>query len=86
MLLRHYRVHRQSDTGVHRIGDRVDVVPVHPFANDLGADIGLVEVIGGQDFDLEATALGFRELLGRHLRGDDGSLGRTDRRTGRSCH
>ena len=73
MLLRHYRVHRQSDTGVHRVGHRADAVPIDPLANDLGADIGFVEVIGGQDFDLEAGPF-FRKILGRHVRGDDGSL------------
>ncbi len=73
MLLGHHGVHRQPNPGVHCVGDGIHAVPIDPFSNDLSTDVGFVAVIGGQDFNLETATL-FGEILGRHLRGDHGSL------------
>ena len=48
-------LHRQRDARRGQVGDHIDPVLVEPFAGDRGGDIGLVLMVGADDFDLLAV-------------------------------
>ena len=65
----------------------IDLVDVEPLAHDVGADVGLVLVVGDDDLDLVMALRRLAEVLDRLARGPDASPGRTGRHrfpTGRS--
>ena len=62
----------ERDRGGRHVDDDVDLVDVDPGARDVGADVGLVLMVGADDLDLHAFLLA-AEILDRHLRGDDGA-------------
>ena len=58
----------ERHAGVRHVDDDVDLVDIEPLPRDVGADIGLVLVIAGDDVDLPALG-GQAGILDRHLRG-----------------
>ena len=60
-------VDRERDAGVRHVDDDVDLLDVDPLPRDVGADVGLVLVIGGDHVDLPALG-GKAGILDRHLR------------------
>ena len=69
----HQGVDGETDAGIGEVDDGVDALLVDPPARDRDADVGLVLMIGGNDFDAEAARL-FGEILGRQLRADQRAL------------
>ena len=70
---RHPRIPQQRIDGktngrIRHVDDGVDTFDIEPFARDRLSDIGLVLVIGVDDFDLDALAAAV-EILRRHARG-----------------
>ena len=60
----------EGDRGGGDVEDDVDAVAVEPLAGDAGADVGLVLVVGGDHFDIEAMAAEvLHGLLGADHRG-----------------
>ena len=58
----------ERDGGGRQLGDHVDVFDIVPAPRDGAAEIRLVLVVGGDDFDLLAEHLA-AEILDRHLGG-----------------
>src|SRR5207302_5033991 len=59
----------EADTGAREVDEHIDLLDVDPLLADIGADVGLVLVIGRDQVDL--PALGEKAgILDRHLRGD----------------
>jgi len=69
VLLARDRLDGQRNCGVADVGDRVDTLLVYPLARDVGADIGLVLVVGKDDLDRFAEHLA-AIILDGHARGD----------------
>ena len=65
----------ERDARVRHVDDDVDLVDVEPLAGDVGADVRLVLVIGGDDLDLQPLRRG-AVVLHRHLRGNHRALPR----------
>ena len=63
----------QGHARVGHVHDHVHLVGVVPLASDLGAHVGLVLVVGGDDLDLQAL-LGGLEVLDGHAGGDHRAL------------
>ena len=70
VLLARDLVDRERDAGIRHVDDDVDVVDVEPLPRDVGADVGLVLVVGADDLDLHAVR-GRIEILDRHFGGGD---------------
>ncbi|MNN32456.1 hypothetical protein D3C81_1461780 [compost metagenome] len=68
LLLRSDLVHRQRGARVGAAQQHVQPLLVHPFARLGGGDVGLVLVVGGNDFDGLAQHLA-AAVLDRHLDG-----------------
>jgi hypothetical protein len=66
---RHF-LHRQRDARCRQVGDHLHALLVEPLAGDRRRDIGLVLVVGADDFDLLAEHRA-AEIVDRHLRRDD---------------
>jgi hypothetical protein len=74
-------LHREAHSGYRHVDDEVDAIGIVPLPRDLGADVGLELVIGGDHLDRLAADLA-AEILDRHLGRDDRPLaGRVRRRT-----
>src|SRR6476661_6483394 len=58
----------ERDGGGRQLGDHVDVFDIVPAPRDGAAEVRLVLVVGGDDFDLLAEHLA-AEILHRHLGG-----------------
>ncbi len=59
------RVDAETDRGVRHVDHRIDLVDVDPLADDRGADVGLVLMVGVDDLDLDILAAAV-EVLGGH--------------------
>ena len=68
-------LHRERCGGCDQIGDRIDAFGIEPLARDVGGNVSLVLVVGGDDLDRFAGGLA-TEFLDRELSGDDGTLTR----------
>jgi hypothetical protein len=64
--------HRERDRRGRNVRDGIDALGVVPLARDVGADVGLVLVVGRDDLHLEFRLVLLLEIL-------DGELGRDDR-------
>ncbi len=62
---------RQRHARVRHIHDNIDALLVEPFAPGVDGDVGLVLVVGRNDFDLQAFTSRF-EILDRQSGGDGG--------------
>jgi hypothetical protein len=75
-------LHRQGHSRVGQVGDGIHVFGVEPAAGDGGAHVGLVLVVGKNDFDFPAqhlaaqlfdgNARGFQRPLAGGIGGDAG--------------
>ena len=65
-------LHRERDRRVRHIDHHIDAIDIEPVPDDGSADIGLVLVIGGDEFD-RLAAEGAAGVLDRHLCGLDRS-------------
>ena len=63
----------ERDAGVRHVDDHVDLVGVEPLPGHLGADVGLVLVVGGDDLDLQSLLVG-AEVLDGHTGRHHGAL------------
>ena len=72
LLLPGHFLDRERDGGRAAVGDHVDALIVVPVAHDVGGDVRLVLVIGGDDLDRLAEHR--TEILRRHARRDAGAL------------
>jgi hypothetical protein len=80
-------LHRQGHSRVGQVGDGIHVFGVEPAAGDGGAHVGLVLVVGKNDFDFPAqhlaaqlfdgNARGFQRPLAGGIGGDAGEVAQT---------
>ena len=57
-----HRFCAECDCRIADIGNHVDAIDIEPLADDAEPDIGLVLVVGDENFDLE-RGIGFGEFL-----------------------
>ena len=69
----HQGVDGETDAGIGEVDDRVDALLVHPSPRDRDPDVGLILMIGGNDFDAQAASL-LGEVLRRQLSADQRAL------------
>ena len=75
VLVARQRLDRQSDRRVRHVGHHVDAIDVEPFPDNTDADIRLVLMVCGQNFDLDRRDQ-FLKILCRHFGGSDGARSR----------
>ena len=68
VFLLHHIADGQRYAGVRNVDDDIDLVDIEPLARDVHADVGLVEMIAGNDVDLPSLGR-HAGILDRHLGG-----------------
>ena len=63
------RDHGERNRGIRQVHDDIDIFGIEPSARDRRADVGLVLMVRGDDFDRHAERL--REVVHGELSGDD---------------
>ena len=76
--------HRQRHAGVRRVDDQIDLVDVIPLVGKLRADIRLVLMIAGDEFDFDVR-IGLGEVGDRQLGGGNRARLRRCRNKGSTC-
>src|SRR5262249_59330851 len=73
VLVAHDLVHCERNRRCRHVDDHIDLVDVDPGAHDVRADVGLILVVGADDFDFHAFG-GGAEIFDRHPRRNNGAL------------